>query len=134
MELWRWGPNEGPNEGRRPCKAKVIYCLRKPIQRTNQRREPRSLTGQLSSSRVDTPIVDAQWWLVNAGGDVKTILLISINRERQALHLERWCLAPPYDRPVTRNTPSMVPTKTGEVDIVAGNPRPYSRTISVVPY
>ncbi|CDM37298.1 unnamed protein product [Penicillium roqueforti FM164] len=64
--------------------------------------------------------VDARWWLVNAGGDVKTVLLISINGERQALHLERWCLAPPYDRPVTRNTPSMVPTKTGEVDIVAG--------------
>ncbi|KAF9242203.1 hypothetical protein DTO006G1_6456 [Penicillium roqueforti] len=129
--IWRQLIAMGDGELMAPCgggtflsqskiSSKEADTAYKPVTRNQESDWPTIVLECGYSESMRRLAVDARWWLVNAGGDVKTVLLISINGERQALHLERWCLAPPYDRPVTRNTPSMVPTKTGEVDIVAG--------------
>ncbi|KAJ5783999.1 uncharacterized protein N7518_009676 [Penicillium psychrosexuale] len=75
----------------------------KPVTRNQQSDWPTIVLECGYSESMRRLAVDARWWLVNAGGDIKTILLISINKERQALHLERWYLTPPHNRPATRN-------------------------------
>ena len=143
QKIWMQLMAMGAEEVMAPCGAgtfrsqsnissKEADTAYKPATRTQKSDWPTIVLESGYSESMRRLVVDARWWLVNAGGDVKTVLLIWINGERQALHLERWCLAPPHDRPATRH--AIVPTKADEVDIVAGNPRPYSRTMSVVPY
>ena len=69
--------------------------------------------------------VDARWWLENSGGDVKIVVLISLNiaratRTLQSIRIEKWELAPAQrriTRSVANNPPAEVPTKVQEITI-----------------
>jgi hypothetical protein len=55
---------------------------------------------------------DARWWLENSEGEVKIIVIISIEPADKRLQIEKWELAPPYgNRTVTRSCPSLVLTR-----------------------
>jgi hypothetical protein len=64
---------------------------------------------------------DAEWWLRNSGGDVKIVILISIEPSDKTLLVEKWCLAPdPGSRLATRAHPNpnpLVPTRMQELKI-----------------
>jgi hypothetical protein len=74
---------------------------------------------------------DAQWWIVNSGGDVNIVIIISIKPAQKTVLVEKWCPSPaPGYRPATRahpnpNTP--IPTKVRELTITQ-NPTPQLRT------
>ena len=64
--------------------------------------------------------VDARWWLINSGGDVKIVLIISVQPEQTRLLIEKWCISPAANLPVTIANPNpdaLVPTKMHEVSI-----------------
>ena len=68
--------------------------------------------------------VDANWWLINSGGDVRIVVIISLRVVQlalQSIQIEKWELAPPPPRPQTRsvtNSPvADVPTKIQEITI-----------------
>lgn len=62
--------------------------------------------------------VDARWWLVNSGGEVNIVLLISVKPAQMSLLVEKWCLAPVTNLafPRANTTPDLlVPTKMQEI-------------------
>lgn len=64
--------------------------------------------------------VDARWWLINSGGDVNVVLIISVKPTQTRLLIEKWCLSPATNLPVTGANPNsnaLVPTKRQEVSI-----------------
>jgi hypothetical protein len=68
---------------------------------------------------------DAGWWLRKSGGDVKIVIIISVERAPQTLQIEKWELAPISEsRPSTRALPNavnipppLIPTKIQEITI-----------------
>ncbi|KAF2179909.1 hypothetical protein K469DRAFT_753765 [Zopfia rhizophila CBS 207.26] len=69
---------------------------------------------------------DARWWLSNSRGDVKIVIIISITPAQRMLRVEKWCLSPVPDRPLTKGHPSPTtrePTKMQEITITP-NPAP----------
>ncbi|PUU81608.1 hypothetical protein B9Z19DRAFT_1190926 [Tuber borchii] len=59
--------------------------------------------------------VDAQWWLENSAGDVKTVIVISYSLPERSIHLEKWELA---DTPHPSDPSIFPPTITEEADII----------------
>jgi len=59
--------------------------------------------------------VDAQWWLENSAGDVKTAIVISVSKPERSFHLEKWELA---DAPDPSDPSIFPPTITEEADII----------------
>ena len=50
---------------------------------------------------------DALWWFQNSNGDVRIVLLLSINKNQRTALLEKWQLAPTNTpQPMTRITPN----------------------------
>jgi hypothetical protein len=63
---------------------------------------------------------DAQWWLINSGGEVKIVIVISIALAEKSLRIEKWCLFTPPRR-ATRaypNTNAPVPMKMQELTVI----------------
>ena len=63
---------------------------------------------------------DAQWWLINSGGEVKIAIVISIVLAEKSLRIEKWCLSTPPWR-ATRahpNTNTPVPMKMQELTVI----------------
>jgi hypothetical protein len=46
------------------------------------------------SESLDRLRFDARWWLIESGGDVKIVIIISIKRAQSMLRIEKWELAP----------------------------------------
>lgn len=64
--------------------------------------------------------VDARWWLINSSGEVKIALIISVKPAEGSLLIEKWCLSPATNLPVTRANPTpnaLVPTKMQEIHV-----------------
>ena len=66
---------------------------------------------------------DAKWWLVNSGGEVKIVIIISLKRGQSMLRIEKWEPAPAAGRrPSTRANanipPPLIPTNTQEITII----------------
>jgi hypothetical protein len=69
---------------------------------------------------------DAKWWLTNSQGEVKIVVIISIQPVDKKLHLETWELTLPHEgRPVTRSTQAYTPnhpaTQTTSISSAAPN-------------
>ncbi|KAF8463461.1 hypothetical protein BDZ91DRAFT_661202 [Kalaharituber pfeilii] len=63
---------------------------------------------------------DARWWLANSAGDVKTVLLISVQEDHQTLKLEQWvlaALAEPVCGRAARASIQMTATKVKELTV-----------------
>lgn len=70
---------------------------------------------------------DARWWLSNSGGEVKTVLLLSLGRTARTIIIEKWENGPipanmPRTRSVTRaanalNPPLQTPTPIQEITV-----------------
>ncbi|PWW77762.1 hypothetical protein C7212DRAFT_292732 [Tuber magnatum] len=73
--------------------------------------------------------IDSSWWLANSSHDVKIVLLISVNKPQQRIHLEQWedrTIPNPY---ITRNNPNPLitrPMKINEINI-------YGNTVTGAP-
>lgn len=66
------------------------------------------------SERLARLRVDARLWLITSGGDVKIVLIISVQPAQTRLLIEKWCLSPAANLPVTGANPNpnaLVPTK-----------------------
>ena len=80
--------------------------------------------------------VDARWWLINSGGDVKIVLIISVKPAQKRLLIEKWCLSPATNLRVIRansNPNALVPTKMQEVSITrnpANTTQPGTYTVT----
>jgi hypothetical protein len=69
---------------------------------------------------------DARWWLMESGGDVKTVIIISVKRAQSMIRIEKWELAPRTGRRLTlrsatnplNHLPTQIPTKIHEITIV----------------
>jgi hypothetical protein len=68
---------------------------------------------------------DARWWLSNSGGEVKTVLLLSIGRRARTMIIEKWEDGPisgnrPNTRSVTRaaNTPNQPPQTPTAIQVI----------------
>ncbi|PUU78343.1 hypothetical protein B9Z19DRAFT_1025468 [Tuber borchii] len=59
--------------------------------------------------------VDAQWWLENSAGDVKTAIVIAVSKAERRVHLEKWELA---DEPDPSDPSIFPPTMTAAADII----------------
>src|SRR6266705_920142 len=62
---------------------------------------------------------DARWWLSNSGGQVKIVLIFSVQRESRTIQIERW-----ENGPVTTrvNQPlAQVPTQVQQIIIDPNN-------------
>lgn len=75
--------------------------------------------------------VDAAWWLMESGGHVKIVVIISVQLTENKIVIEKWGLdAGNFQRPPTRAIPNptvvLVPTKRQVITIVrqANPPRP----------
>lgn len=73
---------------------------------------------------------DANWWLVNSGGDVMIVVIISITPRKKSLRIEKWeNVAPAPGRPITRANPSgPIPRSVQDITIrpnVTGAITPY---------
>jgi hypothetical protein len=80
---------------------------------------------------------DAEWWLINSGGDVKIVIVIWIEPASRSLLIEQWCMPLPLalrSGPVTRarstsnanaNTNTKVPVKTQELTVIQDPPIPH---------
>lgn len=79
---------------------------------------------------------DARWWLINSGGDVNIFLIISVKPVQTCLLIEKWCLSPATNLPVTRANPDfnvLVPTKMQGVSITrnpANTTQPGTYTVT----
>ena len=67
---------------------------------------------------------DASWWLTESGGDVKIVIIISIQRAKSRLQIEKWEQAPsrrllPLRTPNSNNLIRQLPTKVQEITIVS---------------
>jgi hypothetical protein len=69
---------------------------------------------------------DASWWLTESGGDVKIVIIISIQQEKSRLQIEKWEHAPsrkllPLRTPNNNlnNLIRQLPTKIQEITIVS---------------
>ncbi|PUU80433.1 hypothetical protein B9Z19DRAFT_975013 [Tuber borchii] len=71
--------------------------------------------------------VDAQWWLENSAGDVKTFIVVSVSKPERSVHLEKWELA---NEPDPSNPPLFPPTITQEVDIIGEEVRISSKGVT----
>lgn len=69
--------------------------------------------------------VDAKWWLMNSGGEVNIVILISINKAENKIAVEKWCLAmPALPLPATRsaNNSQMTPNCVQEIAVAEHSP------------
>jgi hypothetical protein len=75
---------------------------------------------------------DASWWLTESGGDVKIVIIISIQQAKSRLQIEKWEHSPsrsllPLRTPpnnlnnTTNNLVRQLPTKVQEITIVSNN-------------
>jgi len=107
-----------------------------PLIRQNEADWPTIIFESGVSERLSRPRVDADLWLRHSGGDVKIVILISINRTLKTLLLEKWCMAPPAatgprTRAVTRNP--MVPTRMQQITVTPNPTQPVTYTIVGAP-
>ena len=73
--------------------------------------------------------LDAKWWLTGSGGDVKTVIIISVKPVQSILHIEKWELAPVVarTRPNTRafstlNNPQPPPQVPTQIQVITIDP------------
>jgi hypothetical protein len=62
---------------------------------------------------------DADWWLRKSGGDVKIVIIISVNRAQLTIQIEKWELGPRTGRQLTFRSTQQIPTKIQEITIVS---------------
>jgi len=70
--------------------------------------------------------LDVNWWLTESGGDVKTVIIISVKPAKPILHIEKWELAP-GPRPNTRafstlNNPPPPPQILTQMQVITIDP------------
>ncbi|OCK92944.1 uncharacterized protein K441DRAFT_568394 [Cenococcum geophilum 1.58] len=104
-----------------PSSSKEADSAFKPLSRTQETDWPTIVFESGLSESLARLRRDAKWWLVNSGGDVKIVVVISITPAVKRLRIEKWCLLPaPAQRPVTRAHPNpnpLVPTRVQEITI-----------------
>ena len=71
--------------------------------------------------------LDANWWLTESRGDVKTVIIISVKPAKPILHIEKWELASPGPRPNTRafstlNNPPPPPQIPTQIQVITIDP------------
>ena len=111
----------------------------KPLCRTREEDWPTLVVEAGYSEKLAKLRADAEWWLINSGGKVKIVIIISIEEEEKSLLIEQWCMPLPLpirSGPVTRarstanthantNTNTTVPVKIQELTIVQDPPIPH---------
>jgi hypothetical protein len=79
--------------------------------------------------------IDARSWFAHSNGDVKIVIVISIDRANKGLLIENWSMTPAGPRPTTRaiNPNTLIPTMVQQI-IVTQNPvvPPAPATYTVV--
>jgi len=88
----------------------------------------RTQRGQAASSLVMVEVgypgginflrLDAKWWLLNAHDNTRFVILMKIERDLFALHIEWWMMVETGCRR-TRHTPSRIPGRVQDFDINA---------------
>lgn len=71
--------------------------------------------------------MDARWWLINSGGEVKIVIIISVKPAQMSLLIEKWCLSPAKSLPVTIANPNpnaLASTKMQEIHITLNPANP----------
>jgi hypothetical protein len=75
---------------------------------------------------------DAHWWLTHSGGEVKTVVIISIRLAQRDIRVEKGILAPPTGRRRTlranANANALVPTKVQQIAITPAPATPPNPT------
>jgi hypothetical protein len=72
--------------------------------------------------------LDAKWWLIESGGDVKTVIIMSVKPAQSMIHIEKWELAPVAgSRPNTRafstlNIPPPPPQMPTQIQVITIDP------------
>jgi hypothetical protein len=89
---------------------------------------------------------DASWWLTESGGDVKIVVIVSVQRAQNAqlrLQIEKWEHAPsrrqlllrtPNNNPIIRQIPTKIQQITVVSNAVAGGPLPVTGGPLVLPF
>lgn len=107
-----------------PSSSKEADSAYKPLSRRQENGWPTIVFESGLSEGLTRLRVDARWWLINSGGEVNIVIIISIKPSHRYLQIEKWCLAPAANLPITRansNPNAQVPTKIQEI-CVTQNP------------
>ncbi|KAF2194874.1 hypothetical protein K469DRAFT_706356 [Zopfia rhizophila CBS 207.26] len=99
----------------------------KPLSRVQKADWPTLVFESGLSESLSRLRIDARLWLTHSGGNVKIVITISITPAERMLLVEKWCLSPVPDRPLTRGHPTSeteVPTRMQEVRITLNPPAP----------
>lgn len=119
-----------------PRSSKEADAAYKPICRDHEIDWPTLVVESGLSEGLARLRVDARWWLVNSGGDVNIVIIISIMPAERSLRFEKWCLAPPTaSLPITRANPNPnrpVAMKIQEI-CVAQNPATPFQPATIAP-
>ena len=92
----------------------------KPLTRQNENDWPTIVIESGLSESLRRLRADARWWLENSGGDVRIVVIISINKAQKTLLIERWRAPLAQTKPVTgafNNPNTLIPTKMQEITI-----------------
>jgi len=102
----------------------------KPRSRVNETDWPTIVIEAGLSESLASLRSDAKWWLINSGGDVMIVVIISITPRNKSLRIEKWeNVAPALGRPITRANPGgPIPRSVQEITI-----RPNA-TGAITPY
>ncbi|KAI5796230.1 hypothetical protein DFH27DRAFT_109369 [Peziza echinospora] len=76
--------------------------------------------------------IDAQWWLLNSGGQTKLVLILRLKRDPFSLRIEKWEMT--YTGRLTRQGRTSVPGSTQIFDIDHDGVVTPSRTPLTIPY
>jgi len=77
--------------------------------------------------------MDAEWWLLNSGGETKFVIAIKIKRNPFAMHIECWKMIPTIRRQ-NRHTPAWTPQQAQYFDIDAAGAVTSTSSELCIPY